>query len=103
MVWARYAETMPADCDAVFELVHDYDRRLSWDTLLRRAYVQGGVARRGAIAVCSGRWAVGGLTMRTRYVSFRPGVVAAVELVGRTPLFERWAASIRHTPLPRRR
>lgn len=100
MVWARYAETMPADCDTVFALVHDYERRLRWDTLLRRAYVEGGVARLGAIAVCSGRWAVGGLTMRTAYVSFRPGVVAAVKLVGRTPLFDRWAASIRHTPLP---
>lgn len=88
---------MPASCEAVFDLVHDYERRLQWDTLLRRAFVEGGgPAAHGAIAVCSGRWLIGGITMRTVYVSFERGVVAAVKTVEPPPLFERWAASIRH-------
>ncbi len=91
---------MPASCEAVFDLVHDYDARLAWDTLLREAYVEGGgPAATGAIAVCSGRWILGGLTLRTVYVSFTRGKVAAVKMVDRAPLFDRWAASIRHEPL----
>ena len=91
---------MPASCEAVFDLVHDYERRLEWDTLLRSAFVEGGaVAAKGAVAVCSGRWLVGGLTLRTVYVSFRRGTVAAVKMVNRPPLFRRWAASIRHEAL----
>lgn len=100
MVHARVSEEMPASCEAVFDLVHDYPRRLEWDTLLREAFVEGGgAAARGAVAVCRGRWLVGGLTVRTVYVSFTRGEVAAVKMVDRSALFERWAASIRHEPL----
>jgi hypothetical protein len=104
MVREQVSEEMPASCEAVFDLVHDYARRLEWDTLLRRAFVEGGsAAGTGAVAVCSGRWLVGGLTMRTVYVSFQRGAVAAVRMVNRTPFFERWAASIRHESLGERR
>jgi len=100
MVHARVSEEMPASCEAVFDLVHDYERRLEWHTLLREAFVEGGgVAGRGAIAVCRGRWLIGGITVRTVYVSFVRGQVAAVKMVDRSPLFGRWAASIRHAPL----
>ena len=100
----RVVEEMPASCEEVFDLVHDYSRRLQWDTLLRAAFVEGGAAPgNGSVAVCSGRWFVGGLTMRTAYVSFERGSVAAVEMVNRPPFFERWAASIRHEPLGERR
>jgi len=104
MVHARVSEEMPASCETVFDLVHDYERRLAWDTLLRTAFVEGGgAAARGAIAVCSGRWLVGGLTLRTVYVSFERGVVAAVKMLNRPPFFARWAASIRHEPLGEQR
>jgi hypothetical protein len=104
MVRERVVEEMPACCEAVFDLVHDYARRLEWDTLLRAAYVEGGAtAGLGAVAVCSGRWLVGGLTLRTVYVSFQRGSVAAVKMVNRPPLFRRWAASIRHEALGARR
>jgi len=104
VVREHVSEEMPASCEAVFDLVHDYARRLEWDTLLRSAFVEGGgAADKGAVAVCSGRWLVGGLTMRTVYVSFQRGTVAAVKMVNRPPLFRRWAASIRHEPLDARR
>jgi hypothetical protein len=100
VVHARVSQDMPASCEVVFDLVHDYTRRLEWDTLLREAFVEGGApAGHGAIAVCSGRWLVGGLTLRTVYVSFTRGEVAAVKMVNTPMLFERWAASIRHEPL----
>lgn len=100
MVHARVSEELPASCEAAFDLVHDYRRRLEWDTLLSRAYVEGDVpAGEGAIAVCSGRWFIGGLTLRTVYVSFTRGEVAAVKMIDRAPFFDRWAASIRHEPV----
>ena len=97
---ARVSEVMPAGCEAVFDLVHDYARRLEWDPMLRAAFVEGGgAATQGAVAVCSGKWIVGGLTLRTVYVSFARGEVAAVKMVNTPMLFDRWAASIRHEPL----
>ncbi len=92
---------MPASCERVFALVHDYDRRLEWDTLLRAAELedarQPGV---GAVAVCTSRRLLGGYAFRTRYVTFRPPHLAAVTLVDQAPFFSRWSASIRHRPLP---
>lgn len=100
MVHARVTEEIPASVADVFALVHDYERRLSWDTLLRDAYVEGGgLAGKGVVTVCTGRWLIGGLSLRTVYVSFEPGVVAAVKMLNRPAFFERWAASIRHEPL----
>ena len=37
--------------------------------------------------------------METEYVTFEPGRVAAVKLVNRPPLFEHFAATIRHKPI----
>ena len=94
-------QELPASCEAVFDLVHDYDRRLEWDTLLRSAETVDGVPPGpGVEAVCRARWGLGGLAFRTRYVTFRRPELAAVVLVNRPPVFRTWAASIRHRPLP---
>lgn len=91
---------MPAPPEIVFDLVHDYGRRLQWDTLLREAFVEGDVPPgEGVIAVCTGHWYIGGLSLRTVYVSFERGKVAAVKMLNRPWPFDRWAASIRHEPL----
>lgn len=93
-------QEMPADRAATFDLIHDYPRRLEWDTLLREAYTEGGVApAAGVVAVCRARYRLGGFTFRTRYATFRRPELAAVVLVGATPLFASWAASIRHREL----
>jgi hypothetical protein len=93
-------QQVAADVATTFDLVHDYRRRLEWDTLLRRAETLGGAApAKGVEAVCSARWRLGGLSFRTRYVTFDRPELAAVVLVGQPPLFETWAASIRHRPL----
>lgn len=93
-------ETIPASCKEVFDVVHDYSRRLEWDTLLQAAYLEGvDRADIGVVAVCVGKTALMGLEIRTAYVSFQPGKVAAVKLSSPAPFFEAFAASIRHFDL----
>ncbi len=94
------SQVMPASCERTFDLIHDYGRRLEWDTLLRRAYVEGrkadGSIGVGSVAVCTARWILGGYSFRTRYVTFKPPHLAAIKLESRPPFFTKWAASLRH-------
>ena len=90
-----------APAGRVFSLVHDYDRRLEWDTMLSEATILGGEVEAdvGVETRCVGGWRSLWIPMVTRYVSFRPGEVAAVELTGRPPFFKHFAATIRHRDL----
>lgn len=94
-------EVLPGSAAEVFQLIHDYDRRLEWDTLLREAYLEPEhpQATVGAVAVCRGRRRLGGFALRTVYISFDPGRVAAIRMINRPPFFDRFAATIRHTPI----
>ena len=89
---------VPATTDAVFRLLHDYDRRLEWDTLLRDARLCPGwsAAQLHATSVCTGRWFLGGIALTTQYISFKPPAVAAVKMLNRPPFFDTFAATIRH-------
>ncbi|MGD9628685.1 MAG: SRPBCC family protein [Pyrinomonadaceae bacterium] len=91
-------ETVPASANAVFAIIHDYGRRLEWDTLLSAAWIDGGAERAGlgVVTTCQAVKILGSIKMRTKYISFQPGKVAAVKLVNRPLFFERFAASIRH-------
>jgi hypothetical protein len=89
-----------APCEVVFDVLHDYPLRLSWDTMLSEArLLDAPSAAEGVRSLCVGNWRTGYLPMETEYVTFRRGEVAAVRLTNRPPVFERFAASIRHTPL----
>jgi hypothetical protein len=85
----------------VFDLLHDYSRRLEWDPFLRKAHLLDG-AKQAGVGVssrCVARRGVGGLAMNTEYVSFTSPLVAAVKMT-RGPFFLRsFAASIRHDSL----
>jgi hypothetical protein len=84
----------------VFAVLHDYPRRLQWDTLLSEAYlVDAAQAALGAVAVCRAQRKLGGIALRTRYISFRPGRVAAVAMEAPTSFFLNFAAAIRHRDL----
>jgi hypothetical protein len=98
MPTAEIREIIPAPSETVFELLHDYERRLEWDTLLREAYLEPefSEAARGAISVCRGKRILGGFAVRTEYVSFEKGKVAAVKMLNHPPFFASFAASIRH-------
>jgi len=95
-VRASTSTVIRASPERVFEIVHDYGRRLEWDTLLDRAEILGGAtaAGVGVRTLCVGR----GVPMETVYVSFVPGKVAAVKLVAPQFPFETFAATIRHEP-----
>ena len=95
------SRVIPASSAEVFDLLHDYDRRLQWDTLLSAAYLEEGFTQAGlgATSVCIGRRGLRAFALRTIYVSYERPKVAAVKLVNAPPLFARWAASIRHVDL----
>jgi len=95
---AEIKDVIPASAVEVFDLLHDYRRRLEWDTLLQKAYLEDGFSEacKGAISVCRGKAILGGFAVRTEYVSFERGKVAAVKMLNRPPFFETFAASIRH-------
>lgn len=101
MAHGKVTAIIPASSEAVFDLLHDYSRRLEWDTLLRAAYLDDGftTAGRGATSVCVGRRSLGGFALKTVYVTFERPAVAAVKLLNRPPFFDTWAASIRHADL----
>lgn len=101
MTHGSISEIIPATSADVFALVHDYDRRLEWDTLLFAAYLTDGhtVARQGAVSTCVGRAVVGSLALTTEYVSFDAPRLAAVKMIRGPWLFERWAASLKHEDL----
>ncbi|MCE9552019.1 MAG: SRPBCC family protein [Planctomycetes bacterium] len=94
-------DVIPAPASDVFDLLHDYQRRLEWDTLLQAAYLTDDhtQADLGAVSICRGKWMLGGIALKTRYVSFRRPEVAAVKMLDRPPLFEEFAATIRHQDL----
>jgi hypothetical protein len=98
---AVVAEIIGAPSTEVFDLVHDYGRRLEWDTLLSAAYLDDGftAAGLGATSVCVGRRSLGKLALKTVYVAFDRPKVAAVKLVNSPAFFDKWAASIRHEDL----
>ncbi|MBK7601429.1 MAG: SRPBCC family protein [Acidobacteria bacterium] len=93
--------TIPATSAEVFRLLHDYSRRLEWDTLLQNARLCDDLTEAGlhATSVCTGRWYLGGIALKTEYVSFNAPHVAAVKMLNRPPFFETFAATIRHHDL----
>jgi hypothetical protein len=95
---AKVSQLIPATSSEVFDVLHDYARRLEWDTLLRAAYLDDGHTRaaKGATSVCVGRWGLGGFALKTEYISFDRPRVAAVKMLNRPVLFDAWAASIQH-------
>ncbi|MEK7722726.1 MAG: SRPBCC family protein [Acidobacteriota bacterium] len=98
---AEIKEIIPASAVEVFDLIHDYKRRLEWDTLLQKAYLEDKFPKscKGAISVCQGRNILGGFALRTEYVSFERGKVAAVKMLNSPPFFDTFAASIRHSDI----
>ncbi len=91
-------QIIPANIFEVFDLIHDYERRLEWDTLLQKAYLEPefSEAGKGAISVCQGRKILGGFALRTEYITFERGKVAAIKMLNQPPFFDTFAASIRH-------
>ena len=90
-----------APAEAIFALIHDYERRLEWDSMLSEARLLGGApeAALGVRSLCVGTWRSAFLPMETEYIRFDPGRAAAVKLTNRPPFFQNFAATLRHEPL----
>src|SRR5215510_6580060 len=83
--------------DKVFDLIHDYSRRLEWDPFLREARLLDGASSADVEvkSICTARWASGGMAMETVYVSFDRPSVAAVKMTRGPSLLDEFAASLR--------
>lgn len=86
-----------ASPEAVFDLIHDYTRRLEWDPFLKEARLLEGAesAGLGVKARCTARNGFGGLAMETVYVSFDRPRVAAVKMTKGPAILDTFAASLR--------
>ena len=86
-----------AEPAAVFDLIHDYGRRLEWDPFLREARLLGDAPRAalGVRALCVARLTSGGLGMETVYVSFERPHVAAVRMTRGPFILGSFAATLR--------
>jgi hypothetical protein len=100
---ASHEETIDIRCrpEEVFDLLHDYSRRLEWDSFLGAAAILDGAtaAGLGVRTRCVARPGAGGMSMETVYVAFERPHVAAVRLTSGPALFSAFAASIRQTSL----
>ena len=87
-----------APAQTVFDLVHDYRRRLDWDSMLCEARLLDGatVAAKGVRSRCVGDWKCFWLPIEATYVSFQTGKVAAVKMDNRPLFFDECSATIRH-------
>jgi len=101
MAHDRFEYEMPASPEVVFDAFHYQYWRHRWDSLVHATHVLGGAPCPyvGAVTENSGGGLLKPLAMRTRFVSYQPGRVAAAAMEGRAFPFTRWAASMRHQPL----
>lgn len=83
--------------ERVFDVIHDYTRRLEWDPFLKEACIIDGAAAAGlgVTTRCTARNGFGGLAMETVYVSFDRPRVAAVKMTKGPPILSTFAASLR--------
>jgi hypothetical protein len=90
-----------AGAEAIFDLVHDYSRRLDWDPFLKEACLLDGAvaAGVGVTSRCTARNGFAGLAMESVYVSFQRPRVAAVRMTKGPVLLETFAASINQDPV----
>jgi hypothetical protein len=88
---------MPAPSAQAFEAFFNHHVRLTWDTLLKVNYVEGGGSHPyvGAISTNKGRGWKTGLMMRTRFLSYDPPRQASAEMIEPAGPFGLWAASMR--------
>lgn len=98
MPTATVTHPMNGSSKLAFEILHDYSRRLEWDTLLSEARLTRGSvqAAKGATSMCTSKAIFGRIGIETRYVTFTPYSIAAVEMINHPPWFGTFAASIRH-------
>ena len=93
-----------AEPESVFDLIHDYSRRLEWDPFLKEArLLDRAEAGTGATCRCVARNGFGGLAMDAVYVSFDRPNVAAVKMVKGPVFLDSFAATLRQERIGEKR
>ena len=93
-----------AEPQTVFDLIHDYGRRLEWDPFLKEArLLDQPAACVGATCRCVARNTFGGLAMDAVYVSFDRPNVATVKMVKGPGFLESFAATLRQERVAEKR
>ncbi len=92
---------LSAEPRVAFELIHDYQRRLKWDPLLKDARLLNGAteAAVGVRSLCVGRDHLMAAAVEAEYITFNPPHVAAVKMTRGPWFFDKFAATIRHQSL----
>jgi ribosome-associated toxin RatA of RatAB toxin-antitoxin module len=93
----RQSVEIAAEPGELFELTQDYARRLEWDPFLTSAALVDGAGAAG-VGVRARCTAHNGFSMETRYVSFNPPEVCAVEMTEGPWFFRSFAGSWRFEP-----
>jgi ribosome-associated toxin RatA of RatAB toxin-antitoxin module len=80
------------DPEYVFDFTQDYNKRLSWDTFLKKAdLIEGAVnAGKGVKAICIAK---NGMGMVTEYITFKKPDVTAVKMISGPYLFKSFLGS----------
>lgn len=90
----KFTETITINevAEKVFDYTQDYNKRLSWDTFLKRAELIEGalIAEKGIKAYCVAK---NGLGMETEYVSFNRPKVTAVKMTKGPYMFSSFLGS----------
>jgi hypothetical protein len=102
MVHERFEFDMPAPVDVVFDAFHYHEWRHRWDSLVDATRVLDGAPCPyvGAVTDNAGGGLLRPLSMQTEFISYERPKLAAAAMLGRSFPFARWAASMRHKPLP---
>ena len=92
---------VPVTAQTAFDLVHNYEVRLTWDSMLSEARLLNGATEpaQGVSSRCVGNWKCLWLPIEAEYVTYKPGEVAAVKMTNRPLFFKQFAATIRHDDL----
>jgi hypothetical protein len=90
-----------ADPQIIFDIMHDYDRRLDWDPFLKEARLLDGATKagKGVRTWCVARNRGGGIGMETVYVIYKPPRLAAVKMTRGPWLLKSFAATLLHEQL----
>lgn len=98
MPTASISEQLPSSALRAFRILHDYDIRLEWDTLLKEAKLTRGFkeTKKGTTSLCVGKPFWGLIGIETEYLTFNEGNVAAVKMINSPAFFDSFSASIRH-------
>lgn len=82
----------------LFDLSQNYDRRMEWDSYLSEAYLLHGATAAGT-GIDSFCRSTSGAVLISRYVSYKPPVVAAVTMTQGPAVLQRFSGSWRFKPL----